>query len=201
MFSLMPYAFSWTGVFNQDYIQEAQACFSVLKAVWDVRRGSRCRPRVCDEERVVTSEESLQTAFNNRKYITRRTSVYASPNSAVTRLVDGLLSSSISRPIPLLSLRLSRYVYLHCYSYTHIEMHLYARARIDDLHDRCTVINFHSWSLRAADSRSEIHHSCCVYSLLSHLDATSFDKQRTLSNKKISRTQRELATYCNNYGI
>lgn len=35
MFSLVPYAFSWTGVFNQDYIQEA------VQAFLDVESGSR----------------------------------------------------------------------------------------------------------------------------------------------------------------
>lgn len=143
MFSLVPYAFSWTGVFNQDYIQEAaRACFSVPKAVRDVRwrRGSRCRPGVCDEKRAVTSEESLQTAFNNRKYITRRIRLYASPNSASTRLVDGYslrLSRGRSLALVVLSPLSLGYAYLHCYSYRDdaisicLLTHLYPRARID----------------------------------------------------------------------
>lgn len=151
MFSLVPYAFSWTGVFNQDYIQEAaRACFTMPKAVRDVRwrRGSRCRPGVCDEKRAVTSEESLQTAFNNRKYITRRIRLYASPNSASTRLVDGYLSPFISRPIPrrsslasLIGLRI--FALLLTSRQCHLDLPVYALCRstltnrlIDDLHDR-----------------------------------------------------------------
>lgn len=123
MFSLVPYAFSWTGVFNQDYIQEAaRACFSVPKAVRDVRwrRGSRCRPGVCDEKRAVTSEESLQTAFNNRKYITRRIRLYASPNSASTRLVDGY-SLRLSRGRSLVALLVLSHWVTHICIVTHIE--------------------------------------------------------------------------------
>lgn len=58
-------------------------------------------------------------------------------------------------------------------------------------------ISFRPLSPRAADSHQR-YIPLRVYSLLSQLDATLFAKQRTLSNKKILRTQRELAAYRNN---
>lgn len=74
------------------------------------------------------------------------------------------------------------------------------RARGDNLHDRhipelASVLRRHARLIHIRDTLPCALH---VYSLLSQLDATLFAKQRTLSNKKILRTQRELAAYRNN---
>lgn len=73
MFSPVPCASSWTGVFNQDRIQEAANVFpdparaSATPGVWQESAAG-----VQGTRRNFRSSFSLQTAFNNRKHITRR---------------------------------------------------------------------------------------------------------------------------------
>lgn len=127
------------------------------------------------------SRFSLQTAFNNRKYITRRIRLTISTRPPIPRQLASFnlpLSSSLSLSLALLSPSPALSIFIL----------LLARASGDNLHDRrggipelASVLRRHARLIRIRDT------SPCalrVYSLLSQLDATLFAKQRTLSNKK-----------------
>lgn len=97
MFLLVPCVSSWTGVFNQDYIQEAANVFPGAERFEACGGDSRCRPGACDErrERDVSSgvRFSLQTAFNNRKYITRRIRLTISTRPPIPRRLASLVNT------------------------------------------------------------------------------------------------------------
>lgn len=170
--------------------------------------------------RKLRSRSSLQTAFNNRKYITRRIRLTISTRPPIPRQLASLtstlfvhpainlsLSSSLAPPFAVTGLSIFILLLVHIprrcvYPLTHSYLCSRSRAsaRGDNLHDRhipelASVLRRHARLIHIRDTSPCALH---VYSLLSQLDATLFAKQRTLSNKKILRTQRELAAYRNN---
>lgn len=149
------------------------------------------------------SRSSLQTAFNNRKYITRRIRLTISTRPPIPRQLASLVATLfvylainllLSRsPFAVIGLSIFILLLVHiprrCVSppltYSYLRRRR-ARARGDNLHDRhipelASVLRCHARLIRIRDT------SPCalrVYNLLSQLDATLFAKQRTLSNKK-----------------